>query len=357
MRVGILTFHNADNLGCVLQCFGLQEAVKGIFPDAEVEIINYDEINQPLINPNEFYSRRAEAFRQFRSDYLNVYGERIKDISELPANRYDICFVGSDQVWNYNLVNGKERAYFLRFTGDNTRRVSYAASLGSFANDEERVDWVKNNIQDMDSISVREESALSDIALLTDRQVRVCLDPTLLHEKVFWESIEKKPEGFDEEKYILMYALGYAWCREYEQRAAEMASAIAKTEGLKVVHYYWGKLREWLPENSVDCFCEGPRELLWLFHHAKKVVCCSFHGTAFSVIFERPFYSFFTPGNGNRMKDLVESLGMPERYIREVLSPDQWDWDIQWNDAWKKLEEKRKSSIEFIKKEISKCQK
>ena len=355
MRVGILTFHNADNLGCVLQCYGLQEAIKELYPNAEVEIINYDEINKPLFQPNEYQLRRADAFRKFRLKYLNIYGERILDFNDLPANRYDICFVGSDQVWNYNLIAGKERAYFLHFTGDNTRRASYAASVGSFEDDEERTDWIRRNIQGMDSISIREESAKFGISQLTENDVSVCLDPTLLHDRVFWESIERKPEGFGKERYVLLYSLGYAWCRDYEQKAAEMTKAIAKNKGLKVVHYYWGKLREWLPDDALDCFCEGPMELLWLFHHAEYVICCSFHGTAFSVIYEKPFYTFFTPGNGNRMRDLVTSLGMADRYISDALSLDKWNWNIEWNDVNIGLEKKKTSSLDFIKNEISKC--
>ena len=223
MRVGILTFHNADNFGCVLQVFGLQEAIRTLFPDAEVEVINYErgliELNGIIVpDPNEYQIRRSKKFKIFRSDYLNVYGKEPWGIEELPTDRYDICFVGSDQVWSYDLVAGQEKAYFLQFAGKQTRKASYAASIGYFTGDESRKAWVKENIQGMDSISIREESALSDISEITDKPVSICLDPTLLHDKIFWESIEKRPADIAGEKYVLMYALGYAWCREYEKR-------------------------------------------------------------------------------------------------------------------------------------------
>lgn len=322
MRIGILTFHDADNLGCVLQCFGLQETVKKLAPDAEVEIINFKRINDiPQSNViDEEKKIRKKKFNSFRADYMNISKIQFKDIDDLPEDRYDLCIVGSDQVWNYHLIEGKEKAYFLWFAGDNTRKISYAASIGSGIDDVERMKWLSKWLGGMDAISVREKSALEVVRSITAKSVTPCVDPTLLHDRFFWEKYEKKPIGLTDEKYIFMYALGYNWCREEERKAAQMACELAESKGLAVIHYYYGRLREWFPEGSKHCFCEGPQEMLWLFHHAEVVICCSFHGTAFSVIYEKPFYTFYTPGNGSRMKDLVTELGIPERYIDKPLS-------------------------------------
>ena len=54
------------------------------------------------------------------------------------------------------------------------------------------------------------------------------------------------------------------------------------------------------------------------------------------------------------MKDLVTSLGLPDRYISEVLPKEQWKWDIQWDDVNKRLSEKKNKSVEYLRSEIQK---
>ena len=356
MRIGILTFHDADNFGCVFQCFGLQEAVKKLNSEAEVEIINFkrvrpgaDDESKPV---DEEVSVRASKFKAFRDEYMNISKEDYASLEDLPVDRYDLCIVGSDQVWNYNLVFGREKAYFLQFAGAKTRKISYAASIGSVYDDPNKMEWLRAQLCGMDAISLRERSVFDGVQALTDKHVNICIDPSLLHDRTFWEKYEKKPEKLGSEKYVLMYALGYGWCRDNERKAAEMASKVAVSKGINVIHYYYGKLREWLPDGSEHCFCEGPQELLWLFHHAEYVICCSFHGTAFSLIYERPFYTFHTPGNGSRMKDLVEYLGLPDRYIDEDLPEENWNWDIPWGDVENRLLHFRGESLDYLSKEI-----
>ena len=204
----------------------------------------------------------------------------------------------------------------------------------------------------MDAISLREKCEYDILCQKTDLPMTVCLDPSLLHDKNYWAKIERKPEKLGDEKYVLMYALGYGWCRDNEYKAAQMATKVAEANNLKVIHYYYGTKKEWLPENAEHCYCEGPQELLWLFHHAEYVICCSFHGTAFSIIFERPFYTFHVPGNGTRMKDLVDNAGIPERYVDEVLDESRWDWNIPWDRVNAAIGEKREHSLDYLRREL-----
>ena len=198
MRIGILTFHVTDNFGSALQCFGLQEAVKELCPDAEVEVINYRHIGSPekrLINMeglDEEKKIRAEAFSKFRDKYVNIYGDMVWDTDELDPNRYDLCIVGSDQVWNDKLVAGREKAFFFQYVGEKTRKISYAASVGGVLNSEDRIAWLLDGIKGLDAISVREKSAKEVIQNRTDIPVESCVDPTLLHDKSFWERYEKE---------------------------------------------------------------------------------------------------------------------------------------------------------------------
>ena len=118
MKIGILTFHRAHNYGAVLQCYALQEVLKGMGHD--VEVIDYrqkwtEEVYKPF-SPmvmkvrckgirskihyiNDFYKRytavkkKKASFEAFNSKFLTIskqycIGEQLN---------YDVCIVGSDQ--------------------------------------------------------------------------------------------------------------------------------------------------------------------------------------------------------------------------------------------------------------------
>lgn len=352
MRIGILNFHRADNFGCVLQCFGLQETVKELYPDSEVEIIQFPRKSASKNNMDEENVLRAEAFQRFRETYLNTCEAMIRENGEIDPDRYDVCIVGSDLVWLDRLVTGRENVFFLRFAGKHTRKISYAASAGDLSGNEARTQWLLEQINGMDAISIRESSTQEILKKHVEMPISVCLDPSLLHNEAYWERYEKKPEKLGDEKYVLMYGLGYPSIRKYDKKAAEMAAMIAEETGYGIIHYYYGLLKEWMPKESKHCFCEGPQELLWLFHHSEYVICSSFHATAFSVIFKRPFYTFHLPEHGNRMKDFVTSVGLPDRYLYDTLPKDEWDWEIPWDEVNTALQKKREESLDYLRREI-----
>ena len=52
------------------------------------------------------------------------------------------------------------------------------------------------------------------------------------------------------------------------------------------------------------------------------------------------------------MKDLVENVGIPERYIDEVLDESEWNWDIPWDKVNDEIEKRREHSIVYLKREL-----
>ena len=132
MKIGILTFHDADNYGAILQAYALQETIKKI--NSDVEIINYKQPNivksYRLIKvyTNSIYNlirsilsslihlynncKRKSKFRSFRKKYMNISREIYYQSSKIKGK--DIYITGSDQVWNGEITN-YDRTYFLNF--------------------------------------------------------------------------------------------------------------------------------------------------------------------------------------------------------------------------------------------------
>lgn len=202
---------------------------------------------------------------------------------------------------------------------------------------------------EFDFISVREHSSVTLFGDKTDK-IACCLDPTLLWDKSYWEKYEQKPDVIDDDtEYVYMYALGYSWNQNEEIIAANLANKIAKTEGLKICHNYWGDYKKRLPDDAINCYFSDPAEFLWMVHHAKYVVCCSFHGTVFSLIYERPFYSVHTGGNGSRMMDLCELAGISDRCVDAESDINAYKAEIDWDMVRDRLASEKESSLKYLK--------
>lgn len=380
-KIGILTFHGADNYGCVLQCMALQNAVKTLYPDGKVEVINYtmpDLAEKRLVMGIDQYrdikkkfgtktavSRvwenlrtlpgrmaRIRKFRSFRKRELKLSGDLFMDENALQAFDYDVCIVGSDQVWNRGLVKDKEKIFYMEGVRAGTKKISYAASTGHSRFSEQETEWYRKHINHMDAISIREKSALPSIQTVSGKEIAVCLDPTMLHDRAYWRSFERKPRGMGNEKYVFMYGLGYDFCKQQEMEACRLAREIADKEGLIVIHNYYGAYRKRFDSSAKHCYYQGPYEFLWLVDHAEYVINCSYHGTVFSVIFQKPFYTYSTAGNSARMTDLVETLGIEDRYLDKALAADRVDWNIDWDQVDRNWKRERQNSLTYLKEAI-----
>lgn len=381
-KIGIVTFHGADNFGCVLQCMALQNAVKTLYPDAQVEVVNYVMPNlqekQLLINKKQYeeirkksgqkaaISRVAEnlktlvgrwqrirKFQAFREKELSLSGTVFTEENKLPELPFDVYIVGSDQVWNWRLVRNKEKLFFLEGAPASARKISYAASTGHSRFGEQETAWMQEHISGMDVISVREKSALAAMQKMTEKKISVCLDPTMLHDAEYWRSFERKPKGMGNKKYVFMYGLGYAFCKNQEMEACRLAKEVAGKEGMTVIHSYYGAYRKRFDKTAKHCYYQGPYEFLWLIDHAEYVINCSYHGTVFSVIFRKPFYTYSTGGNSARMEDLVQTLGIEDRYLDTAFDVSHADWEIDWEkveDSWNK---ERQRSLNYLKEAIA----
>ena len=161
MKIGIITFHGADNYGSVLQAYALTEYLNDKGYDAEI-IDYYFEHDYRQYKPfrTYLYSRQPKAFlsdvfsysvhckriknfQNFRKEFLKLSSVRIgaSDGWQEIASYYDCFICGSDQIWNLNCTNGVCGPYFLDFVSGK-RKIAYAPSMGDYLlldNDKEKM--------------------------------------------------------------------------------------------------------------------------------------------------------------------------------------------------------------------------
>ena len=101
--------------------------------------------------------------------------------------------------------------------------------------------------------------------------------------------------------------------------------------------------------SSEDFSFVGPSEFLWYVKNAELVFTNSFHGTIFSILFEKPFYTHTAKRDMlSRVIYLTEILGLESRRLASYLPPNDIKLEADFNMARKVLQEKRNEGISFL---------
>ena len=381
IKAGIITLHFSVNYGAVLQCLALTEILKK--DGVEVQVINYypnyakyyweprkkylDAIKDGILASykangkikdnvvvrclkalkyahsmnckSDFYRGKYEAFNKFRREYLPLTDE-IVDISGLEKLSFDLLITGSDQVWNSDYTNYSfDKAYFLNFGKKNVFRIAYAVSTHLYENNEKWIELLRL-IKNIDVISVREENVCKKINEISGQNKAVTvLDPTLLLSASDWSRFEKPCA--QQQEYILVYCLHeHDLCLRYLEKIKNFSKRLA------VIDISPNKISDasiW----KGDC---DPGEFLSLVHRAKIVITDSFHGTVFSVIYNKEFISISQNTVDTRICDLLNSVGLSKRY--KTIYDDVPFEDIDYMAVNKRLDQLKSYSLDFLLKEL-----
>lgn len=354
MKIGILTFHNAFNFGAVLQAYGLKYVLQEM--GHKVDVVNY--CNSEMTRRTEPFNimshsllrvlkrllfnysvlhQRSEHFKTFCREYLAVSGKKVH-AEDLGKFDYDLYVIGSDQVWNPYLTGGVDPVYWGKCFGD-IPVVTYAAS----SNDLNKLpEEMQNNIDacfiKFRKITVRENRLRDYISQHIGVSVPVVVDPTVLAGRICFEKfVGSRPA---EDPYLLYYSV--------EGHTNEVAVNLAVQKGLRLVVLDGMSRKKNWPRNTIILEASVP-EFISAFRYADLVVCTSFHGTVFSLLFERDFYSI-RGGNMARVETLLEPLGLTNRIVSDCISDDsKIDYSLVTYQL-NKLRENSKSVLEEILK-------
>lgn len=362
-RVGILTFHMAHNYGAMLQAYALRVQVEKLGYISEVidyrleyidqwsRIENYNFLIERfgiIIGNLKFIKRLLKfyynpknkdmKYHKFMINDMGISKKCYRDKKELVKTDYDYYVCGSDQIWNESLTGGLEDVYFCNFVKDNAIKIAYAASNGRNEIPKELYSEIEKLIKNFDFIGIRENG----LAKFLNKEYKVnavnVLDPSLLLKSGEWEKIIVRPK-FD--KYLLIYAF------DEDQLIYDYATRISKERNLKIVLLN--------PQKMIDGMINvrdttGPKEFLGLIKYADVICTVSFHGVAFSLIFNKEYYCFPHKKYGCRTSSLHNLLG----FSRDIFSiNDELESSIDYETINKKLEIEREKSINFLRRALS----
>lgn len=359
MKIGIITFHRAINFGAVLQAVALECVLQKLYAEDDIEMIDYrNPLTERIYRPNYISKKRLmksvismplqyhtkkikrEKFLRFNEKYLKMSKRHFETMKQLEEaeKQYDCFITGSDQVWSMECTEFDE-AYFLSFVKDNKKKNSYAASFGFNTIPLGYEEEYKKRLAGYNHVAVREDSGKKILEeLLPDeyKNISVTLDPTLLLTKEEWGRFTKTIKK--EKKYILLYAVRrpqfFDFARELGQKTGYEILYIndRKILGEKGIKYLQGI---------------GPDEFLGLFQNAEYIITNSFHGTVFSILFQKEFWVETNSYgmNNNRAKSLIKRLGISGRDLSEKR---EWNTKINWEKVEQVLKENKQKSLEYL---------
>ncbi len=322
------------NLGFIMAKFGM------------IKMKIDTKINKKLGKNIAIRSRKYEEFREeFRlSEGAKTYAE----LSSVAEKDYSSVLLGSDQLWLP--VNVVADYYTLNWVPDNINKVSYATSFGISSIPEKLTGKYHHFLGRINHLSTRERSGQELIAKITGMDSKIVCDPTILLTKDEWWSFAKA-ERIIKEKYILCYFLG----SNIEHR--KFAERLRKATGYKIVSI--NHADEYVKYS--DIFADitpyniGPKEWINLIKNAEYVCTDSFHGTVFSILFNKQFYNFrrhkasSKNSTNSRLDSLHAQLGINNRIltgsedVNSVLA-NTIDYDL----VNKKLDEFRCDSSKWL---------
>ena len=361
MKIGILTVPFNNNYGGFLQTFALKRVLESM--GHKVMIINrrrnrtitlrsiLGDLLRGLHLLEDKQRKLSKYTNQFQKKYLFPYTKKYYSSQELKKcvkYKFDAVIVGSDQVWRYRYFNVWIDDFFCNFLeGTNISHFSYAASMGSDEMDypQDKIERCSNLLKDFKAISVREESS---VKLLREyfgvENVQVVLDPTFLLDKQAYVDlfIDKYTEPQD--PYIFTYVLDDS---EEIKRSIEEFS---RQKNMPVVNIkaQTGNI------NEIDVI-EPVEKWLSAIYYADYVITDSFHGTAFSLIFNKQFVVYGNIQRGvSRMQDLLGRVGLIDRLIvsnykvKTIL-----EQEIDWASVNKQINIYKDGSMAFLKSSLT----
>lgn len=348
MKVGILTFHRAHNYGAVLQCYALQEYLKGM--GHSVDVIDY---RQPAIE--YLYSihwkqflksipfspigqlkcclgklKRGQRFNDFRNKYLSL--SRPCTCENVPE--YDAYIVGSDQLWVPELTGGiLDSVYTGNFIHSREcKLIGYAISTNARAIEQMGNSKLVACVENFDTLAFREKEITDIVGEIAKRKLNTVVDPTLLAHGNVWNNIDdKKWQKLD---YILVYHLPSRFNNLSEKDFFTQVKVVAKRDGCEVISLFPMKY-------SVEDFVS-------LFRYARGVITTSFHATVFSLLFERKFM-YIQTGDAYDVRciDLLKSLSADNAIRSTKFGNERWP-ELDFDAISANLLELRKKSEKYL---------
>lgn len=345
------------NYGSFLQAFSLKSNIEALGYQCEfINIVPGKQLGEYKISKFhkwqlllkrlcgwDFYKRFKYIYEfqsRFSKEFLPELGVRKGAIK----GHLDVVVIGSDEVFNCAQKTWFGFSKQLFGEGlDADKVITYAASFGATT----VVKLEKLGIKDavavllkkLDKISVRDANSVEVVKELTGDVPNKNVDPVLIY-----DYSKHMPTSVDLKDYMIVYTYPGRITDKGEINAIR---AYAKSKGLLLVsigHYF-----SWCDKTIVP----HPFEVLAYFKNATCIVTDTFHGSVFSIKFNKQFCTVIRDMNSNKLSHLLEQFGLSGRIVNDVSKlPSIIETKIDYAPVNLKIKEERERSIAYLKENL-----
>lgn len=324
-RIGIINHWMVNNYGALFLAYALERKLRE--SGYNVETISWlpDEVRCPwklsmvkktgavhyfmrLMYFLVFVLPRQHSFKHFRSlMHVSTTEYTDRSIHEI-ADKYDKIVVGGDQLWNCK-INYYNENNFLPFVKEKEKKVVYAASLSQDNIREDFKETFKRLVEKFSYITTRETRATEIIEEITGLKAPRVADPAFLIDAADWAELADEPK---EKNYIFVYQV------QSDVNVINFAQRLAKEKKCSIVYCPFPLKKQ------IHCKRKpymSPEKWLGYMKNARFVVTDAFHGTVFSLIFNRDFFteiSEYGKDTGSRITNILDIFSLETRLINDV---------------------------------------
>lgn len=368
MKIGILSFFDNGNYGSELQAYALNTYLtqfghevrmcrfydKGrisrrirLFLDkAEISVMK--SINDEYRSIYRERTKNSQKQRNISPELRNVisqFSKRHLKSTNLPRSSYsekefDCWICGSDQIWSALRMPFQKERFLTRINPE--KKIAYAVSLGLDSIPSYWKRFAQKPISQFKHLAFREQSSCNYAKNMLGVASELVADPTILVGRGFWDNaIDNEKIREIESPYCLCYFLGEI--SEY------VKSTIKKySRGKRIVVLPYQKDAELL---GGEYYSANPLEFVNLVRKADYVFTDSFHGTVFSILYNKEFFVFKRShlpliSQTNRITNLLDLAGINERYVGSDM-PDSLP-EINYSEVNIRVDNYRKTSEKFL---------
>lgn len=355
MKIGILSMQKIHNYGSFLQALSLKTQFEerghdvyfiDIKPGRQIVEQTKGESGGILKKFDRYFFKRIENYlmsRKMDEIHVNSYVKYLETEKKLAeGEEFDLAVIGSDEVFNATTPSPWGFSSQLFGDIDNAKKiVTYAASCGTTTSEKAKkygiADEIKENLKKVENISVRDENSYVFVKNITEEAPELHVDPVFLgnYDKYIPTVTRKKP-------YLLVYAYAN---RITDEREINAIKKYAKEKNLEILCV--GMQQRWCKNNiTASAF-----ELLGYVKGAECVVSDTFHGTVFSIKYNKKMAVLIRESNEQKLGGLLKQFELSNRAVKDVNSLGAiLDADIDYNVVNDRIKAEQEKSFAYIDK-------
>lgn len=344
-KIGIITVYKTENIGSVLQSTALKNVVEAmgysvlfISTKNKYSVHSRKQLAKSIAKAVIRRNRICNCWMRYRyyEHYIKNTFQTIQP-ERVPFEGLEKIIIGSDTVWDVGSKYFEESSRtFWTLDWMNIPVVTYAVTIGNTSyRTLNGLQYPEEAIKQYQAVSVRDRYTARYVEAKTGRAVPVVCDPTFLLPVEYYRGKCFKVEG----KYLLLYLFD-----ELAEHAKKDIRRFAAERGLRIVSLGKHIL-------GSDQWVSGTIEnFLSYFNCAEYIVTNTFHGTIFSILFNKAFVSLDC--TKNKVTDLLQGFSLSGRLTSDNILA-VLEQKIDYNQVNNQISEMRNRSMQFLVQKLA----